>query len=161
MRKTYTLIFVVLMMFASCDKYDDSSIRNDIQKLDERVSALEKWQGEVNRNIASLQTIVEALNGRDYVTDVSEIKDDEGYTVGYNVHFNKGGSKTITFNSKEPSIHIPVIGVKTGPDGIYYWTLDGDKTEKNGNNPQSGTYVRCVHDLTQGEIEPIEKQGEK
>lgn len=45
--------------------------------------------------------------------------------------------------------------------GEYYWTLDGDKTEKNGNNPQSGTYVRCVHDLTQGEIELIEKQGEK
>ena len=45
--------------------------------------------------------------------------------------------------------------------GEYYWTLDGDKTERNGNNPQSGTYVRCVHDLTQGEIELIEKQGEK
>lgn len=45
--------------------------------------------------------------------------------------------------------------------GEYYWTLDGDKTEKNGNNPQNGTYVRCVHDLTLGEIELIEKQGEK
>lgn len=45
--------------------------------------------------------------------------------------------------------------------GEYYWTLDGDKTERNGNNQQSGTYVRCVHDLTQGEIELIEKQGEK
>lgn len=45
--------------------------------------------------------------------------------------------------------------------GKYYWTLDGDKTERNGNNTQSGTYVRCVHDLTQGEIELIEKQGEK
>lgn len=45
--------------------------------------------------------------------------------------------------------------------GEYYWTLDGDKTERNGNNTQSGTYVRCVHDLTQGEIELIEKQGEK
>ena len=45
--------------------------------------------------------------------------------------------------------------------GEYYWTLDGDKTERNGNNPQNGTYVRCVHDLTQGEIEQIEKQGEK
>ena len=45
--------------------------------------------------------------------------------------------------------------------GEYYWTLDGDKTEKNGNNPQNGTYVRCVHDLTPGEIELIEKQGEK
>lgn len=45
--------------------------------------------------------------------------------------------------------------------GEYYWTLDGDKTERNDNNPQNGTYVRCVHDLTTGEIELIEKQGEK
>lgn len=45
--------------------------------------------------------------------------------------------------------------------GEYYWTLDGDKTERNGNNPQSSTYVRCVHDLTPGEIVLIEKQGEK
>lgn len=45
--------------------------------------------------------------------------------------------------------------------GEYYWTLDGDKTERNGNNPQYGTYVRCVHDLTPGEIVLIEKQGEK
>lgn len=45
--------------------------------------------------------------------------------------------------------------------GESYWTLDGDKTERNGNNPQSGTYVRCVHDLTPGEIVLIEKQGEK
>ena len=45
--------------------------------------------------------------------------------------------------------------------GEYYWTLDGDKTVRNDNNPQNGTYVRCVHDLTPGEIELIEKQGEK
>ena len=45
--------------------------------------------------------------------------------------------------------------------GEYYWTLDGDKSERNGNNTQSDTYVRCVHDLTPGEIELIEKQGEK
>ena len=45
--------------------------------------------------------------------------------------------------------------------GEYYWTLDGDKTERNGNNPQNGTYVRCVHDMTLGEIVLIEKQGEK
>lgn len=45
--------------------------------------------------------------------------------------------------------------------GESYWTLDGDKTERNGNNPQSDTYVRCVHDLTPGEIVLIEKQGEK
>lgn len=45
--------------------------------------------------------------------------------------------------------------------GESYWTLDGDKTERNGNNPQKGTYVRCVHDLTPGEIVLIEKQGEK
>ena len=41
--------------------------------------------------------------------------------------------------------------------GEYYWTLDGDKTVRNGNTPQNGTYVRCVHDLTPGEIVLIEK----
>lgn len=45
--------------------------------------------------------------------------------------------------------------------GESYWTLDGDKTVRNDNNPQNDTYVRCVHDLTPGEIELIEKQGEK
>lgn len=45
--------------------------------------------------------------------------------------------------------------------GEYYWTLDGDKSERNGNNTQSDTYVRCVHDLTPEEIVLIEKQGEK
>lgn len=45
--------------------------------------------------------------------------------------------------------------------GESYWTLDGDKTVRNDNNPQNGTYVRCVHDLTLGEIVLIEKQGEK
>lgn len=45
--------------------------------------------------------------------------------------------------------------------GEYYWTLDGDKSERNDNNTQSDTYVRCVHDLTPGEIVLIEKQGEK
>ena len=45
--------------------------------------------------------------------------------------------------------------------GEFYWTPDGDKSERNGNNPQNGTYVRGVHDLTPGEIVLIEKQGEK
>ena len=43
--------------------------------------------------------------------------------------------------------------------GENYWTLDGDKTTYNNNQPAKGTYVRCVHDLTLEEIEKIENQG--
>ncbi len=42
--------------------------------------------------------------------------------------------------------------------GAYYWTLDGNKSDYNNYKQQDGTYVRCVHDLTQDEIEDIENQ---
>lgn len=43
--------------------------------------------------------------------------------------------------------------------GEYYWTFDGDKSEKQSNAYYKGAYVRCVHDLTPDEIEKIEDQG--
>lgn len=43
--------------------------------------------------------------------------------------------------------------------GEFYWTFDGDKSEEQSNANYKGAYVRCVHDLTQDEIEKIEDQG--
>lgn len=43
--------------------------------------------------------------------------------------------------------------------GESYWTFDGDKSEEQSNANYKGAYVRCVHDLTQDEIEKIEDQG--
>ena len=49
----------------SCsDDYDDSELRNNLENLEDRITALEEWQKAVNTNIQSLQSIVSALENR-------------------------------------------------------------------------------------------------
>ena len=104
-------------------------------------------------------------DGRDLKTDADIQKEHERMSTTY-----KGESLELNgwrLPTKEEINRIYKLGnedkaiSKQLLGGESYWTLDGDKTERNSNNPQNGTYVRCVHDLTPGEIELIEKQGEK
>ena len=94
---------------------------------------------QMNTNISSLQTIVEALQNNDYVTSVTPVVDG-GKTVGYTINFSKSSAVTIYHgeNGKDGANgfdgHSPQIGVKQHTDGIYYWTLDGEwLTDANGN----------------------------
>ncbi|MBO5972329.1 MAG: hypothetical protein J6Q07_04910, partial [Alistipes sp.] len=94
---------------------------------------------QMNTNISSLQTIVEALQNNDYVTSVTPVLDG-GKTVGYTINFSKSGAVTIYHgeNGKDGADgldgHSPQIGVKQHTDGIYYWTLDGEwLKDANGN----------------------------
>ena len=83
------LFLCLIMVLVSCEKYDDSDLRNDVQNLENRVNALEKWQGEVNSNLTSLQSIANALNGADYLTSITDLKDDSGKVIGYTLQFAK------------------------------------------------------------------------
>lgn len=102
----------------------------------------------MNTNISSLQTIVEALEKMDFITDVSPISEG-GEVIGYTITFDKSGEITIYHgkdgkdgndgadgadgtdgedgtNGENGSSYMPQIGVKQDTDGIYYWTLDGE-----------------------------------
>ena len=48
----------------------------------------------MNTNITSLQLIVEALQGNDYVTGVTPVVEN-GKTIGYTITFIKSGPVTI------------------------------------------------------------------
>ena len=97
---------------------------------------------QMNTNISSLQTIVEALQNNDYVTSVTPVVDG-GKTIGYTINFSKSDAVTIYHgeNGKDGANgengldgHSPQIGVKQHTNGIYYWTLDGEwLTDANGN----------------------------
>ncbi|MBP6292460.1 MAG: leucine-rich repeat protein, partial [Alistipes sp.] len=79
-------------------------------------------------NIVSLQQIVEALQGNDYVTGVVPVVEN-GETVGYTISFSKSGPVTIYHGKKGENGQngtTPVIGVEQDTDGLYYWTLDGE-----------------------------------
>ena len=96
----------------------------------------------LNMGVASLQTIVDALQANDYVTSVVPIMED-GKTVGYTLNFSQSGAVNI-YHGRDGKDGVdgedgadgytPAISVARGDDGRYYWTLDGQwMTDGEGN----------------------------
>ncbi len=103
--------------------YDDSAIKEILQDHEGRISALETLCAQLNTNVASLHTIIEALDANDSVTGVAPIMEGNK-TIGYTLTFKKGGSVTIyTANNTEFKIE----------DGFWYVSYDnGESWEKVG-----------------------------
>ena len=108
-------------------------------------AALQAACNEMNTNISSLQTIVTALQGNDYIKSVAPFMQD-GKEVGYTITFNTGAPITI-YHGKDgkdgtngqdgndgTNGATPVIGVKKDADNIYYWTLNGEWLKDGGGN---------------------------
>ena len=142
MKKLLTLIAIALaVVVSSCSKFDDSAIWDKLNEHEQtlndhekRIAALEELCKQMNTNINALQTLVEALEKRDYITNVSPVRED-GEIIGYTISF--ANSDTITIyhgkNGKDgvdgtdgKDSYTPLIGVMKDTDGIYYWTLDGE-----------------------------------
>ena len=136
MKKTFTFLMVALLGFAltGCRQ----KIWDEIDKLDNRVTALEDAVKKTNKDISALQAIVDALQKNVYVTDV--ITTSEGYTI----QFSDGTSAVIS--NGQDGVNAPVISVRQDTDGFYYWTLDGEwlivdgkKVRANGKDGVDGT----------------------
>ena len=139
MKKLLTLIAIALaVVVSSCSKFDDSAIWDKLNEQEQtlndhekRIAALEELCKQMNTNINALQTLVEALEKRDYITNVSPVRKD-GEVIGYTISF--ADSDTITIyhgeNGKDGADgkdgYTPQIGVMKDTDGIYYWTVDGE-----------------------------------
>lgn len=119
---------ILLFSLVSCNGYDDSYLLKKIDEIDDRLTKLEILCAQMNTNISSLQTIVAALQSRDYVTSVTPVMQGDK-EIGYTITFDKSGSITIYHGRDGESGgegHTPSIGVGKDSDGIYYWTLDGE-----------------------------------
>lgn len=103
---------------ASC-QYDDEELWNKVNSLDDRVTAVEGSLNSLNQTIPSLQTIVEAMENRTYISSVTTTSD------GYKIDFSDGKSATITNGESAP-----VIGINKDTDEKYYWTQSFNGTEE-------------------------------
>ena len=127
-------ISILCVAFAGCkNDFDDSELRGQIADLDGRLTSLEKLCAQMNTNISSMQTIVNALQQNDYITGVTPITEGSttiGYTITFaknkpiTIYHGKDGEKGEQGNKVEDG-KTPVIGIKQDTDGIYYWTLNG------------------------------------
>ena len=121
MKKTiYLFAALFAIAITGCKNYDD-----DIDSLNQRVTSLEAWQNTVNTNISALQTIVNALQTKDYVTGVTTLADGSGYQIT----FQNSGTITVK-NGKNGTngtdAQTPNISVAKYTDGNYYWTINGE-----------------------------------
>jgi tetrahydromethanopterin S-methyltransferase subunit B len=139
MKKLWSMLAILAALFiVSCgDDYDDTAIKNQINDLENRVANLEQLCQQMNTNISSMQTILNALQERDYITSVTPIKEGDA-VIGYTINFAINDPITI-YHGKNGADgkdgYVPVIGVaKFEDDGLYYWTLDGEwLTDAEGN----------------------------
>lgn len=148
------ILFIAASLLAFVGCYDDSALWESVSDHESRISKLEKLCTEMNTNIVSLKTIVEALQKNDYVTDVTAVTEG-GIEVGYTITFAKSGSITIYHghdgadgkdgvdgadgkDGKDGTT--PIVGVRQDTDGVYYWTLNGEwLLDESGNKiPATG-----------------------
>lgn len=86
------------------------------------MTALQKRYDALNADIVTLRTLVEAIQKRDNIKEITPLPDGSGYTLT----LAKYGTITIRNGEKGAAGHDPVIGVRKDSDGIYYWTIDGE-----------------------------------
>ncbi len=129
MKKLFYLAALGLLAL-SCQQYDDSAITARVDELEDRVTALEKLQTQVN----DLQNLVKALEAKDYVTAVQPIVEG-GVTVGYAIMFSqsdpielRNGKNGADGQDGAAGKDGSVVSIKQDTDGIYYWTIDGEFT---------------------------------
>lgn len=126
MKNFIRIIFLAAVICAaavSCDKYDDSEIRESIKDLQDRVTALEQ---SVAENVSALQSIVSLGS-----VGSCEFDMEAGKVV---LSLVDGKSLEIDLDVKGYSL----LTVVEGEDGEYYWALcdDGQTTPLLVNGKQ-------------------------
>jgi predicted MarR family transcription regulator len=94
--KIRTIIICLLAIVAFVGCYDDSELRESLNDHELRIKQLEQICNQINTNISSLQSAIEALQKNDYVTSTAPIKEN-GKEVGYTINFSSGKSITIYY----------------------------------------------------------------
>lgn len=129
----FLMIVLSITVFSCAEEYDDTFLREEIDKLKEDLASLKS-------QVSSIQTVVDALNEGKVITNVELLDDDKGHKITFN-----DGTTIEVLNGEKA----PVIGIES-LDGIYYWTIttngettflldnDNNKLPVTGNNGLDG-----------------------
>ncbi len=141
-RRICTLLIVCLTIVSCKDflmeeiRESDKVIEDAIAGNTERIEALEALCQDINRNIASLRTILEALRQNEFVSSVTAIVE-EGKTIGYSLVFTGSGVVNIYNGEDGLDAHTPEVSVRE-ENGTLYWTVDGEwLLDSEGNRVQA------------------------
>jgi hypothetical protein len=137
-------IMVAVLCAATISCTDLKPLEDDIADLKDQLAQLRGQCESMNESLDALSVVVDALAKSDFITGVQDISNDQeqGYVITF-VH-----SPTITIripvqnqtDNNGTQIKAPVISVKMGEDGVYYWASDGEYVlDQDGNRVPVGT----------------------
>ena len=109
---------------------------------------------QLNKDVTTLQNIVNTIQDEDYVTSYVELKEDTANpntVTGIRLHFKNGGSVDIDYGKDGVA---PEINVEYGDDNILYWTIGGQPLYYPGTqNRVPASYPTPIFDVTEdGEL---------
>ena len=116
MKRILYLLFAVSTLWSCNSDYDDSALTGRVDDLENRVAKLEELCKQMNTNISSLQTLVNALQNKDYITSVVPITKD-GKTIGYTISFTRSAPITI-YNGQDGKDGQTANPAKTGKTAL-------------------------------------------
>ena len=138
MKRLLNSLLVGFALFASsaCADIFREEIYDIHAEIDKINARLDELCQELNENVSSLQTIIDAILQNDFVKEINPVKKD-GVVIGYDIIFTQSGKVTIYYGEKGETGddgHSPQIGMKQDTDGRWYWTIDGEWMLDANNN---------------------------
>jgi hypothetical protein len=119
------IIYILISMLAatailwSCDRYDDSELRNNIDAIEAELSSYEKTADSLQDQISAITQ----LKNSSFISFINKNKDGT-YVITY---MNAGGqTNTITLATQSDVNTLPLITAGTYTDGKLYWRSTSD-----------------------------------
>ena len=137
MKKFGFCLILMALALTACHKdilNDIDGLKGDVADLQTRVEALEAQCKQLNSDIATLQTLITALQQNDMIASIAGSETD-----GYTITFVSGKVVTLKSGATGADGYSPVVGAKQDSDSIYYWTIDGEFVKDSVGNALSVT----------------------
>ena len=145
------------MLVSSCDGYDDTAIRDRVDRLNAEVELLEKTALELNDAILQVREFFLAAENGDVIKTLRPLEDGTGYVI----EFAQAGEIVIRngkdvedegWQDGEPG-KTPVVGVERDEmSGRLCWTVNGEVIVDEEGNP---AYLTVTADAGQDGTVPM------
>ena len=141
----YGLVAYTTLTLPSCDTKDDE-LWERVDELFERVEKLEDLCSQMNTDIHSIQSIINAIQNNYSITSVTSLDNEKGYVITFNngekitiYHGKDGADGKNGENGKNGTDgkdgNTPTISIKDIGNGQYVWLLNGEILCDEQGNP--------------------------